>query len=166
MKKEEQSNNDMNKILWISNNPQCKLIESCYNSISKKCICPQEEPKQETLTYTEAAKKEERIFNSTMMSNQETLKEAAEKEFPHKPFVKVDITNKKREAFIEGYKLAQQRMYSEEEVIKAYHDAYHKGYTVGQKDAELHPLALTIANNIHIDRNKWFEQFKKKGGDK
>jgi hypothetical protein len=31
-----------------------------------------------------------------------------------------------------------------------------------QKDAELHPLALTIANNIHIDRNKWFEQFKKK----
>ena len=47
MKKEEQSNNDMNKILWISNNPQCKLIESCYNSISKKCICPKEEPKQD-----------------------------------------------------------------------------------------------------------------------
>ena len=43
---EEQSNNDMNKILWISNNPQCKLIESCYNSLSKKCICPKEEPKQ------------------------------------------------------------------------------------------------------------------------
>jgi hypothetical protein len=32
-------------------------------------------PKQETLTYTEAAKKEERIFNSTMMSKQETLEE-------------------------------------------------------------------------------------------
>ena len=30
--------------------------------------------KQETLTYTEAAKKEERIFNSTMMSKQETFK--------------------------------------------------------------------------------------------
>jgi len=45
---EEQSNNDMNKILWISNNPQCKLIESCYNSLSKKCICPKEEPKQVT----------------------------------------------------------------------------------------------------------------------
>jgi hypothetical protein len=44
---EEQSNNDMNKILWISNNPQCKLIESCYNSLSKKCICPKEEPKQD-----------------------------------------------------------------------------------------------------------------------
>jgi hypothetical protein len=48
MKKEEQNNNDMNKILWISNNLQCKLIESCYNSISKKCICPKEEPKQVT----------------------------------------------------------------------------------------------------------------------
>jgi hypothetical protein len=34
------------------------------------------EPKQETLTYTEAAKKEERIFNSTMMSKQEILEEA------------------------------------------------------------------------------------------
>jgi len=33
-----------------------------------------EEPKQETLTYTEAAKKEERIFNSTMMSKQKTFK--------------------------------------------------------------------------------------------
>jgi hypothetical protein len=30
--------------------------------------------KQETLTYTEAAKKEERIFNSTMMSKQKTFK--------------------------------------------------------------------------------------------
>ena len=35
-----------------------------------------EEPKQETLNYTEAAKKEERIFNSTMMYKQETLEEA------------------------------------------------------------------------------------------
>jgi hypothetical protein len=69
-------------------------------------------------------------------------------------------------SFIEGAKWQAERMYSEEEVIKAYHDAYHKGYRVGQKDAESHPLALTIANNMHIDRNKWFEQFKKKGGDK
>jgi hypothetical protein len=50
------------------------------------------EPKQETLTYTEAAKKEERIFNSTMMSKQETLEEAAERQ--------------------------AERMYSEEEVLE------------------------------------------------
>ena len=68
--------------------------------------------------------------------------------------------NHPRTNYGEGW--VQERMYSEEEVIKAYHDAYHKGYRVGQKDAESHPLALTIANNMHIDRNKWFEQFKKK----
>jgi hypothetical protein len=65
------------------------------------------------------------------------------------------------EQSLEMEKQQIENMYSEEEVIKAYHDAYHKGYRVGQKDAESHPLALTIANNIHIDRNKWFEQFKK-----
>jgi len=83
----------------------------------------------------------------------ETLEEAADKYTP----LRIE-----QKAFIVGAKYQAEKMYSEEEVIKAYHDAYHKGYKVGQKDAELHPLALTIANNIHIDRNKWFEQFKKK----
>ena len=32
---------------WLSFNPQCKQTESCSNSLSKKCICPKEEPKQE-----------------------------------------------------------------------------------------------------------------------
>jgi hypothetical protein len=40
---------------WLLNNPQCKQIESCSKSLSKKCICPKEEPKQETLE--EAAKR-------------------------------------------------------------------------------------------------------------
>jgi hypothetical protein len=53
------------------------------------------------------------------------------------------------------------KMYSEEEVTMAYNDAYHKGYNIGREDAESHPLALTIADNIHKDRKKWFEQFKK-----
>jgi hypothetical protein len=33
---------------WLINNPQCKQIESCIKSLSKKCICPKE-AKQETL---------------------------------------------------------------------------------------------------------------------
>ena len=33
---------------WIYNNPQCKQIESCSKSLSKKCICPQKEFKQNT----------------------------------------------------------------------------------------------------------------------
>jgi predicted transcriptional regulator of viral defense system len=43
------------------------------------------------------------------MKNKETLEELARTKFPHKLFVKVDVTNKKREAFIEGYKLAQEQ---------------------------------------------------------
>jgi hypothetical protein len=34
---------------WLLNNPQCKQIESCSKSLSKKCICPKEKPKQEKL---------------------------------------------------------------------------------------------------------------------
>jgi hypothetical protein len=41
---------------WLLNNPQCKQIESCSKSLSKKCICPKEEHKQETLE--EAIKQE------------------------------------------------------------------------------------------------------------
>jgi hypothetical protein len=68
-----------------------------------------EEPKQETLTYTEAAKKEERIFNSTMMSKQETLKEAAAN--------LADPNLCKTDNWIAGAKWQQERMYSEEDVI-------------------------------------------------
>jgi hypothetical protein len=45
---EEPNYNGKDEILWISNNLQCKQVESCYNSLSKKCICSKE-PKQETL---------------------------------------------------------------------------------------------------------------------
>ena len=36
---------------WVFNNPQCKQTESCSNSLSKKCICPKEEPKQTVQEY-------------------------------------------------------------------------------------------------------------------
>ena len=75
----------------------------------------------------------------------ETLEEAAEIIFPHKPFVKVDITNKKREAFIEGYKLAQQRMYSEEEVYDILVE---------------HTIELFKKESKTL--NEWFEKYKKK----
>lgn len=45
---EEPNFNMKDEIEWVSNNPQCKQIGSCYSSLSKKCICPQEEAKQET----------------------------------------------------------------------------------------------------------------------
>jgi hypothetical protein len=89
---------------WFVNNPSCEEVEvkkielnTDYRSDWKqkfryKIMIPKEEPKQETLTYTEGAKKEERIFNSTMMAKQETLEEAAERQ--------------------------AERMYSEEEVLE------------------------------------------------
>lgn len=40
--KEESDYNLKDKIEWMSNNSQCKQIESCYNSLSKKCVCPKE----------------------------------------------------------------------------------------------------------------------------
>jgi hypothetical protein len=49
---------------WLLNNPQCKQIESCSKSLSKKCICPKEKPKQETLE--EAAEKYENSFKESI----------------------------------------------------------------------------------------------------
>jgi hypothetical protein len=89
---------------WFVNNPSCEEVEvkkielnTDYRSDWKqkfryKIMIPKEEPKQETLTYTEGAKKVERIFNSTMMAKQETLEGAAERQ--------------------------AERMYSEEEVLE------------------------------------------------
>jgi hypothetical protein len=62
------------KLIWKRKNKkeEPKQDRTCTNNCSVVCgECQIFEPKQETLTYTEAAKKEERIFNSTMMSKQE-----------------------------------------------------------------------------------------------
>jgi ssDNA-binding Zn-finger/Zn-ribbon topoisomerase 1 len=87
----------------------------CHNTTyehlyENKIIIPQEEPKQEKLTYTEAVKKEERIFNSIMMK-QETLEEAADK-FSKELSQVV--------AFYEGAKWQQERMYSKEDLRTAW----------------------------------------------
>lgn len=59
----------------------------------------QEESKQENLTYSESAKKEERIFNSTL-TKQETLEAAS---WRYNPLKKLD-GEFIRQAFIEGAK--------------------------------------------------------------
>ena len=101
-----------------------------------------EEPKQETLTYTEAVKKEERIFNSIMMK-QETLEEAAKKQWGN-------IHRTGVLGFIEGAKWQQKRMYSEEECYKTLHNL--------MTDIKLQGLVI----NDDIDLKRWFEQFKSK----
>lgn len=46
------------------------------------------------------------------------------------------------------------------EIEKAVEAGFYKGYNVGQNDAQSHPLALTIANNIHNDRQNYISQLK------
>ena len=40
---------------------------------------------------------------------------------------------------------------------ETFYSGFHKGYNVGQSDAEKHPLSLTIADHIHSE----FEQYYK-----
>jgi hypothetical protein len=124
-----------------------RKIDTCYNfdmeigCVQDICRCEQEEPKQETLTYTEAAKKEERIFNSTMMSKQETLEEAAAN--------LADPNLCKTDNWIAGANWMAERMYSEEDM----REAFKANYT---------PFSATNIGDVEQDFQKWFEQFKKK----
>lgn len=53
------------EIEWISNNPECKQIDICSNSLSKKCICPKEEQEAQQQTALEwLYKEEENLFIS------------------------------------------------------------------------------------------------------
>jgi hypothetical protein len=90
---------------WLLNNPQCKQIESCSKSLSKKCICPKEKPKQDT------------------------LEEVAER-FVENWFENGDRTV---EVFKAGVKWQQERSYSEEEVEHLIHLAVFQSHC-GVKD--------------------------------
>jgi len=46
------------------------------------------------------------------------------------------------------------------EIEKAFDAGFHKGYNVGQADAQSHPLSLTIANHIHNDRQDYISNLK------
>jgi hypothetical protein len=177
---------------WFVKNPSCEYVETDlvpvnefgseitvnsygFDKFKYKIIIPKEEPKLDLEKEMFELEQELDIPSHLRWYNskpkQETLEEAAERIVKNKVGLhyfgnETSLENlAKKQYVVEGAKWQQEQdknKFSEEEVIKAYHDAYHKGYRVGQKDAESHTLALTIANNIHIDRNKWFEQFKKK----
>jgi hypothetical protein len=122
------------------------------NDFTSMVYNPQEEPKQETLTYTEAAKKEERIFNSTMISKQETLEEAAERLQKDKYGIFIS-----KDADVKG-----------QLVIDTARAAFLSGMTEGAKwQAEQIPSIIGeyleyIWKSGYIEPKKWFEQFKKK----
>ena len=75
----------------------------------------------EVLPYTEAAKKEERIFNVSMMKQETTLEEAALKLYPKlisDPYNPAeDLMAEERNIFIAGAKWQAEKSYTKEEVI-------------------------------------------------
>ena len=150
-----------------------------YNFLDYKIIIPKEEPKQlnsedfglpkfgtkgfndlasglfggkpiqEKLTYTESAKKEERISNCTMMKRkQETVEEAAERLWLDS---KSQLTSKN--SFIQGAKWGQERMYSEEDLISFAHFYFREEFNSTMQNS-----------NKSTDEilQEWFNQFKNK----
>ena len=75
----------------------------------------------EVLPYTEAAKKEERIFNVSMMKQETTLEEDALKLYPKlisDPYNPAeDLMAEERNIFISGAKWQAEKSYTKEEVI-------------------------------------------------
>jgi hypothetical protein len=115
--------------------------------------------KQETLTYSEAAKKEERIFNSNIVIK-ETLEEAAEKysrevwgpyydDIHSDPAITLTLGELSVKDFSRGAKWQAERMYSEEEVIR-FLQKYRFDLSSGKTP------------NIGDTAKEWFVQFKKK----
>jgi hypothetical protein len=114
---------------WFVKNPSCEWVEvevefiqtpdNLKDGFYYKIIIPIEEPKQETLTYTEAAKKDERILNSNMLK-QETLLQIANRKLMSNDWLKGAEF---------GAKWQAERMYSEEEVIAIVEKSRETGLT-------------------------------------
>jgi|688.fasta_scaffold171071_4 hypothetical protein len=147
---------DMIKLDEAQEEPKQEIkLEDIFNDEKKQGVKDLiDAHKQETLTYTEAAKKEERIFNSTMMSNQETLEEAAENyanKKGHIPTTELEDAIFKQ-GFLDGAKWQQKRMYSEEDMRGMY-----------DKSCGLIGLSLLNDQTENDSRfKKLLEQFKKK----
>ena len=154
-------------LIWFINNSSCEVVKietfevedyigfaghtsypTFYNEY--KIIIPKEEPKQEKLTYTESARKEERISNCTMMKRkQETVEERelywdlVDAKAEQNNTIDLDAYAK---GVQDGVKWMQERMYSEKEV-----------------ESLLHKYMQSQIPDWHgWSTTKWFEQFKKK----
>ena len=93
----------------------------------------------------------------------ETLEEAAEKVYPNDGFKDeyyCDLGEVYREKFIDGAKWQQERMYSEEDLEKAFKAGEVSMNRAILKDEgyDLNSYNLPNINNFE----QWFEQFKKK----
>jgi hypothetical protein len=154
---------------WFIKNPSCEGVKVKYDyflwrysdkrlSDCHKIIIPQEE-----LIYTESAKKEEIIFNSTMMFKQETLEEVAERLYPrliNDPYNPMEDDNKEdRDTWLKGAKFQQERMYSEEDMIEF--GKYLLQLSNSAMSRKFNMKMLDSETGIKLTKDL-FEQFKKK----
>ena len=87
------------------------------------------------------------------MNLQETLQEAAEKYWSKQPY--------NEDAFIEGAKWQQERMYSEEDMRTAFFSAI-KITGEGWNGEYANGNNPNVESKFNSDYIEWFEQFKKK----
>jgi hypothetical protein len=148
---------------WFVKNPSCEFVEveSIPNNnwgfdleepmtLGYKIIIPQEQPKQDTVgkEFYESADKTITVYR------EETLKEAAENNYPDGDVWTIEQALIRRLAFINGAKWQAERMYSdEEEVYNLLENAMKVAY-----DFELEGHYDGDYRNL----KDWFEQFKKK----
>jgi len=95
---------------------------------------------------------------SECLPKKETVEEAAEIIYPTpKPYeLYSDMGNSmRREAFKEGAKWQQERMYSEEDMIKF-------GFSTYCYISELMGVPFNLMSENRLNAEEWFEQFKKK----
>ena len=88
---------------------------------------------------------------------QETLEEAAEKYWAKQPY--------NEDAFMEGVKWQQERMYSEEDMKNAFDSAREFNSLDGIVDVHIVlPMGgdMSDLQPLHFTFEEWFEQFKKK----
>jgi hypothetical protein len=131
---------------WFIKNQSCESVEIEHNYIdwvidSYEIIIPKEKQIKCYCGHT---------ITCDCEPLQETIEEAAEKHWKMQYIMALDESTKPYiiEDFIAGAKWQSERMYSEEDMMKAYYQGHKSG--IGSEEA------LTF--------KKWFEQFKKKFG--
>tara|TARA_R110000868_G_scaffold24475_3_gene96584 strand:- start:1264 stop:2019 length:756 start_codon:yes stop_codon:yes gene_type:complete len=144
---------------WFVQNPSCEEVEIINEQYTQnyhkdiwynrhKIMIPKEEPKQEQEICNHCGKTLREQMKGCgeitcyrqFLTKQETLEEAAEREYPtiHEQY--------QYDAFIDGAKWMKERMYSEKEV-----------------ESLLHKYMQSQIPDWHgWSTTKWFEQFKKK----
>jgi hypothetical protein len=151
---------------WFVKNPSCEEVEVGYGWIrltetdnegywvsipDKQFEMQQEEPKQETLE--EVAERLHPVCIKPILDKyDDRVTNVISEE---------DVNEDCRESFIEGAKWQQERMYSEEDLKKAYFSAIEitgEGWN-GEYAQGNNP---NIEETFQEEFNQWFEQFKKK----